>query len=205
MPKCSGLAVYLGVLVGLVVHVAPAGVASACVHDFVETGFSVVDGSTSPVRFCSEFDRLGGVDTLGYPISVPFSLTDGFHYQAFQRAILQWRPDTQRAEIVNAFDILHDVGQDVELEARGIPASRADASGGDWQAARTERWTWLADAEITARYLAAPRPALAPIWDASRSIELYGLPASHPERRGPFVIQRFQRIALQRWVDATPD
>jgi hypothetical protein len=175
-----------------------------CRHDFVETGFSVNDGATSPVRFCSEFDRLGGLDTLGYPISTPFKLTDGFHYQAFQRAILQWRADSQRAELVNTFDILHNVGKDGELDARGVPAWQPDASGGDWEAARTERWTWLEDAGITARYLASPLPELSVTWDEARSTELYGLPTSRPERRGPFVIQRFQRIALQRWVDATP-
>ena len=33
------------------------------------------------------------------------------------------------------------------------------------------------------------------------SIELHGLPMSHPETFGPFVVQRFQRTALQHWVE----
>ena len=33
------------------------------------------------------------------------------------------------------------------------------------------------------------------------SIEFHGLPMSRPERVGPFVIQRFQRTALQHWVE----
>jgi hypothetical protein len=127
------------------------------------------------------------VDVLGYPVSVPFTLTDGFHYQAFQRAVLQWRPELDRAELINIFDILHDVGMDPDLDARGIPAWQPDASGGDWMAARAERLSWLSDREIADHYLAAPTPKLTANWAVERSIELYGLPTSRPERRGPFV------------------
>ncbi len=38
----------------------------------------------------------------------------------------------------------------------------------------------------------------------NRSIELYGLPMSRPERFGPFISQRFQRVAFQLWVEEVP-
>ncbi|MER3406286.1 MAG: hypothetical protein C4289_14920 [Chloroflexota bacterium] len=34
--------------------------------------------------------------------------------------------------------------------------------------------------------------------------ERYGLPMSLPERFGPFVSQRFQRVTLQLWLDTVP-
>lgn len=36
------------------------------------------------------------------------------------------------------------------------------------------------------------------------AIELSGLPMSRPGRRGPFMVQRLQRIAFQYWVEAVP-
>jgi hypothetical protein len=73
---------------------------------------------------------------------------------------------------------------------------RDDGSSGDWQRARQIRLAWLTDAPIRAAYLAAG--------SEERAVELYGLPMSQPERMGPFVSQRFQRIGLQRWVESVP-
>jgi hypothetical protein len=40
-------------------------------------------------------------------------------------------------------------------------------------------------------------------WHPTESaIQVYGLPMSRPEQHGPFVTQRFQRIALQKWTEA---
>ena len=36
------------------------------------------------------------------------------------------------------------------------------------------------------------------------SILLYGLPMTHPQKIGPFIVQRFQRAAFQRWVESVP-
>src|SRR4030042_1936153 len=124
---------------------------SSAIFDYTLTN----DGG---IRFADEFQRLGGVDTLGYPASYRFQLADGFTYQLTQGALLQWRP----------------------------------------------RLGGLTHEAIKARYLANPNPQVIPEWNVDRSIELYGLPMSYPERFGPFISQRFQRVALQLWLDEVP-
>ncbi len=165
-------------------------------------GYRVVDDE---VRFWSEFRRLGGVTTLGYPISRRYVGKDGFTYQAFQRGVLQWRPERGVAELANTFEQLTAAGQDPSLLAAGIPLPVIDdGSGGDWNRARQIRLGWLTDPSIAAAFVANPNPAAIATWSVDRSIELYGLPASRPVRSGPFVVQRFQRISLQLWVDDVP-
>ena len=149
------------------------------------------------IGFWNSFNRLGGVDALGYPSSGRFQL-DGFTYQAAQGALLQWRPELGRAVLANTFEMLQDAGKDGWLsEAKGIPAPIADdGSGGDWERAKAARLSWLTNDAIKAKYLSAG--------SVERAIELYGLPMSKPEKRGPFVVQRFQRIAFQLWVEDVP-
>lgn len=50
------------------------------------TGFAITDDASA--RFWSEFQRLGGVPALGYPISDRF-MWDGFLVQATQRVVMQ--------------------------------------------------------------------------------------------------------------------
>jgi hypothetical protein len=165
-------------------------------------GFRVVDDGA---RFWSEFRRLGGVATLGFPISQPYVGTDGFTYQAFQRGILQWRPELGIAYLANTYDMLSAARQDAILASMGIPVPIGnDGSNGDWSRARQTRLEWLTEPAITAKFLANPNPAAIAAWDVSRSIELYGLPTSMPTRSGPFVVQRFQRLSLQLWLDNVP-
>jgi hypothetical protein len=64
------------------------------------------------------------------------------------------------------------------------------------QLTKQTRLGWLTDPAITAAFEAAG--------STDRAIKLYGLPMSAPERHGPFIVQRFQRIAFQRWVDRVP-
>ncbi len=165
-------------------------------------GYRVVDDDA---RFWSEFRRLGGVATLGYPISRRYIGADGFTYQAFQRAILQWRPELRVAFLANAFDLLSKAGRDKLLAQAGIPAPIGDdGSGGDWNRAKAIRLGWLTHPAIAATFYANPSPASIPDWNELQSIQLYGLPASLPIRSGPFVVQRFQRISLQLWIDDVP-
>lgn len=72
------------------------------------------------VLFWSEFQRLGGVDAVGYPVSERFEW-EGFTVQVFQRAIFQWRPETRSVAFVNVFDRLHDLGKDDAKEAGILP------------------------------------------------------------------------------------
>lgn len=164
-------------------------------------GYAVVDRGAT--RWWSEFQRLGGVDALGYPISRPFTAADGFQYQAFQRAILQWRPEANAAVLANALDWLADAGHDEWAVARGIPkAIRDDGSNGDFERAVAIRLGWLTEPAIEQRFRA--NPASCSRWTVEEAIARYGLPASRPEKFGPFVVQRFQRVAFQYWVENAP-
>ena len=62
----------------------------------------------------------------------------------------------------------------------------------------------MTNEQIKAKYLANPNPDAISGWSVNRSIELYGLPMSRPERHGPFISQRFQRVAFQLWVEEVP-
>jgi spore germination protein len=177
-------------------------------HFFTQTGggggrgFWVVDDR---VRFWSEFQRLGGLATLGYPSSRRYVGADGFTYQVFQRGILQWRPEADQAYLANTFDQLTAAGRDRQLASIGIPLPIADdGSQGIWSVARQTRLGWLSEASIARAFRANPNPSAIADWNPDRAIQLYGLPASLPQRSGPFVVQRFQRISLQLWVDAVP-
>lgn len=171
----------------------------------LDTGF---DRKGQVTRFYTEFNRLGGVPVLGYPASNVFGLPDGFIYQATQSALLQWRPEigpSGSVALANVFDLLSQTGHDKDLLKLGIPAPVVDdGSGGNYANAQQIRLGWLTQPLIKARYLANPNPDAIKQWDAGSSVQLYGLPTSQPQRFGPFIVQRFQRVAFQLWIDAVP-
>ena len=171
------------------------GANSAVIFDYEVTN----DGG---ILFADEFDRLGGVDTLGYPASYRFEL-DGFTYQVTQRALLQWRSNIGVAYLGNIFEMLEHAGLDQWLlESKGIPLPiKDDGSNGDWNKARETRLSWLTNEQIKAKFLANPNPNAISDWNEDSAINLYGLPMSMPEKHGPFISQRFQRVAFQLWVD----
>jgi uncharacterized protein YkwD len=141
------------------------------------------------------------VDTLGYPVSQPY-VRDGFTYQAFQRGVLQWRPEMNAALLSNTFDWLTTADRDEWLGTLGIPAPLQDSSNGDWNRALNERLAWLTNEPIKNRFMTNPttgRP-----WTLAEAVNLYGVPQSRPEQRGPFIVQRFQRIAFQLWTESVP-
>jgi hypothetical protein len=170
-------------------------------------GFSVVDGGTDSsghsIKFWTEFQRLGGVNTLGYPVGEPYVGSDGFTYQPFQRALLQWRPELGQSELANSFEQLSTAGKDDWLyQSKGVPRPIADdGSNGDYQKAVATRLGWLTNSAIKQYFLSNPNPSAIGSWSQDAAIQLYGLPMSQPEQHGPFVSQRFQRIAFQLWTD----
>ena len=161
-------------------------------------GYSVVDREDQ--RWWSEFQRLGGVAALGYPISRPFRAGDGFfYYQAFQRGVLQWRPELGQAVLANSLDWLSAAGRDEWAATRGLPpAVNDDGSQGEFSRAVAIRLGWLTEPAIAQRFRQGP--AGEPL-SLEEAIARSGLPASQPERRGPFIIQRFQRVAFQYWIE----
>ena len=159
------------------------------------TGFGVRNFADGP-RFLDAFTRYGGVDVMGYPSSRPWIGPGGFYYQLTQRALMQWSPTTNEVQLANLYEILREAGHDDALYARSIPRSQLDESEtfGEAQAARMG---WMTDPVITQAFLANP---IEPD-SVDAAIELHGLPMSQPEAFGPFVVQRFQRTALQHWVE----
>ena len=96
-------------------------------HFFTQTapqgmGYSVLNEASAP--FWSEFQRLGGVQAVGYPISRRF-LWNGFVCQAMQRVVFQWDPQSGEVRFVNVFDLLSDAGLDDQLQARALCAETA--------------------------------------------------------------------------------
>lgn len=164
------------------------------------------DSSGHTIKFWSEFQRLGGVATLGYPVGEPYVGSDGFTYQPFQRGVLQWRPELDRALLSNTFEILQSASKDDWLlSVKGVPKPISDdGSGGSYAKAVSTRLGWMTNSAIKAKFMADPNPAAIPSWSVDQAIQLYGLPMSQPEQHGPFITQRFQRISFQLWTDSVP-
>jgi hypothetical protein len=156
-------------------------------------GYSVTDDADA--AFWTEFQRLGGVAQLGYPITGRFQ-HKGFLTQAFQKLALQWRPDTQQAVPVNVFDDLNERGADAWLDReRQIPP-----------AADTSPDAGLSFDEVMSRHIALldQYPALADFYqNAPDAVTRYGLPLSVKDY-GTFVAVRLQRGTLQLWTIDTP-
>ncbi|MCY4113715.1 MAG: hypothetical protein OXG33_07255 [Chloroflexi bacterium] len=160
------------------------------------TGFGVRNFADGP-RFFDAFTRYGGLDVMGYPTSRPWIGPGGFIYQLTQRALMQWSPDDGKVQLANVYEILREAGHDEALFARSIPRTEPDEST-TLADARAVRMGWMTDSAITQAFLANPIEADS----VDAAIELHGLPMSRPETFGPFVVQRFQRTALQHWVEA---
>lgn len=152
-------------------------------------GYAILNGAGA--NFWDEFQRLGGVDVLGYPISNRYG-DGGFVAQATQRAILQWQPDVGQVVLANVMDRLHDAGKDDALLAtRQVPPPLDPAvdAGKPFADLVRGRQALLDPAPpLKAAYFAAPDP-----------LARYGLPQSPPRDMGLVVVARTQRTALQLW------
>jgi cellulase (glycosyl hydrolase family 5) len=157
-------------------------------------GFTVTDDDGVPLW--SGFKALGGVDVLGYPVTRRFQM-DGFTVQAFQKAVLQWRPDSKSFAFLNTLDVLHDRGRDdwLSVYRQTPPPADTSADGGlSWD-------------RVVARHVAMLDKVPPPLKDAFLSdadwIDHYGLPVSTLETQNSVVV-RAQRAALQYWKVAVP-
>ncbi|MGB0388343.1 MAG: hypothetical protein ACPGWR_26285 [Ardenticatenaceae bacterium] len=169
-------------------------------HFFTQTaeegGFSVLDDGEA--RFWSEFERLGGVQTVGYPISRRY-MADGFVTQAFQKLILQWRPEVEQAWPVNVFDELSKAGFDDQLFSerqtpKRIESSTIDPPDASWEEVVDRRQGFLdANAAIRARYFFFDDP-----------LTVFGLPTSRVEDMGNHFAIRMQRAVFQQWTEEVP-
>lgn len=156
-------------------------------------GYSVTDDGAP---FWTWFRQLGGVDALGYPISRRM-LWDGQPAQAFQKAVLHWRPDLNRMVLVNIFDELSKAGKDPWLrQVRLVPRPQPirDEDKLDFGTIIVRRHALLeANPAIAARY-----------WAADDPLTIYGLPVSPVEDYESVVVVRLQRAVLQQWKTNRP-
>jgi hypothetical protein len=180
--------------------------------------------------FWTEFRRFGGLDVLGYPVSQPYhyppSANGGYWYQAFEKGILQWQPENQRAVMANAMDMFTEQKLDDDLRVLGIPAPK-DLSADD-----TATQSWLTEPQFLARYFYDPvaphssdpnRPGQTAFTNVDQAKMFFGVPRSTPDRLallGPigddgtrlslyplthsFMAQRFQTGGMQLFFDTNP-
>jgi lipoprotein-anchoring transpeptidase ErfK/SrfK len=169
-------------------------------HFFTQTGdgagkgFSVINDDSA--RFESEFYRLGGEGHLGYPISERYE-KDGLLHQAFQKAVLRWRPETASVEVVSVFNDASAAKYDQALLANyKIPLPL------DWTADAKRQWP-----EVVAAHQAIldSDPVLKGFYfSLSDPVELLGLPMSNVLDTGPVVLLRLEKGFLQRWKQDQP-
>ncbi len=169
-------------------------------------GFDIVDLPITPVGaapFWSAVQARGGPTYLGYPLSRAFVGRDGCVYQILQRVILQVCGDGQ-VQFANTFELLEQAGKDEWLAAfHSIPPPITGDGSTSFEQAVEIRLGWLTNPALREAYLQPPNGA-AGEWSQADAINLYGLPMSRPVDQGPFVSQRFQRIAMQWWKVAGP-
>ena len=158
-----------------------------------EGGFSVCDDDRA--RFLTPFQDWG-LQKIGYPISQRY-VRDGFVTQAFQKAIMQWRPEANHVVLANIFDDLHNDGFDEQLLiTRQTPNQLPAGSDGDIS------FTEVIEKRQT---LLSLRPALHDTYFASDDpLTFYGLPTSEVKDMGNHYAIRTQRAVLQEWKEDVP-
>jgi hypothetical protein len=132
----------------------------------------------------------------GYPISRRF-VYDGFVIQAFQKLVLQWRPEVGVAYPMNVFDELSEAGHDPRLfstRQTPYPMINFDPPGVSWAQIVAGRQALLnANVAIRTRYFSFSDP-----------LNVFGLPTSRVEDMGNHYAVRTQRAVFQQWKEAVP-
>ncbi|MGQ9677211.1 MAG: SH3 domain-containing protein [Chloroflexota bacterium] len=157
-------------------------------------GFSVTNRDGIP--FWDEFQRLGGFSAVGYPISARFQWK-GLTTQAFQKAVMQWNPETGQVDLVNTMDELHFAGKDEWLlKEYSVPKPVPDDFdvGRTWEQARDNRMLFIGKSQaMVDKYKSVPDP-----------LKLYGLPCSAIEEMEDHKVIRLQRGVLRQWTEDKP-
>ena len=199
----------LGVLLSLAL-VAPAQ-AVACNGTPLSNGclFTITGGDTSDPDDGFAVTNDGGIpfwdffksqnlQSVGYPISQRF-LFNGFTVQAFQKVMLQWRPDKgDRFDYLNTLDI---VANQYGLDLANVPQHRtlpADDGASFSQIVDNHLALLDQNPKIKAAFLAE-----------SDWLNLFGLPINYDEREvsgNPQGLQllRAQRIVFEIWNVPAP-
>ena len=154
--------------------------------------YDVINGSESygAVPFLAEFQRIGGVAALGYPLTRAITF-EGRPTQFFQKGVLQWQPATRSFAYLNVFDLLSAKGFDPVLATKYLipPPADTSADGGlNWDQVAARHIAILYEAPAIARYVLGT-----PNW-----LNRFGLPMSIQDY-GNVVVVRAQRAAFQWW------
>ncbi len=158
-----------------------------------EAGFAITNAGGIPLW--DQYQQLGGPASLGYPVSRRF-LWNGFVCQAVQKAVLQWRPETQSLAYINVLDQMHEQGRDAWLQAFRQTPPPFDTSSDDglsWSEVVARHWTFLdVSPEIRERY-----------WADAAPLDRFGLPVSYADA-GNSIVVRMQRAVFQYWKEDVP-
>lgn len=156
-------------------------------------GFMISDDSTS--QFWTWFQRVGGVYTLGYPVTHRFVYNNST-VQAMQKVVFRWDTTIQAPTFVNVFDELSSAGKDGWLlEVKQVPPAR------DWSSDNGKAWPEIVqnhlalldqDPEIKRYYQSVPF-----------NTDLFGLPMGARDFGNVFVV-RAQRVVFQHWKINVP-
>ncbi len=153
------------------------------------------------VAWWDAYRRLGGFRALGYPLGHPYAW-QGFDFQPFQSAVLQWSGADGSLRPANLLESLDAAGHTEWLrQFKQVPRPIQDDGATGFDDALRVRLGWLEDDSIRTRFINNPDPVRYVSWSLLDSVTRWGLPMSRPEAFGPFVAQRFQRGVLQHWVE----
>ena len=115
-------------------------------------------------------------------------------YQALQAGILRRAPRPSWSTCIPVLLAMSELGLDEWLLQWGVPAPAEDLRSDPNLPLETR--PGLADPPRAARRLPGRR--------GGEEARRLGLPMGEPERFGPFLAQRFERGALQLWLDRMP-
>ena len=173
------------------------GAQSAGILDYV---YEVTNEDGIP--FADAYERLGGVDTLGRPISNRFATLSGYAQVMEGYVLVMTEKGFKRWNTLNIFERFERAGLDDWLfHEKGIPRPIQGPNAGTWERKRQIRLSRLRNDKISAKFSANPNPEKIRAWNDDQAVRLYGLPMSYPERHGPFISQRFQKVAFRLWVE----
>jgi hypothetical protein len=179
-------------------------------------GYAVLDDDKG--NFWTEFRRYGGVDVLGYPVSQPYHYPQdglqGLWYQAFQRGILQFHPETGRAELANVFEQFTEADPCNSPDAKcldnrllyfGIPLPKVPDQAGEPPYTTEQRMGWLTEPRLLARYFFDPvayhssepdRPGETAFATQEQAWAFFGLPQGEAER---LTLREPERPSAELW------
>jgi hypothetical protein len=159
-----------------------------------QTGFTITDDDSIP--FWTTYQRLGGANVLGYPITRRFACQERT-CQITQRGFMRGTSDASRVELVNIMEILTDLGKNDHLAHDHhvpYPATQRDEAGKTFDEIAKARLTWLdGHGALSAFYARLPAP-----------LDALGLPTSPVTDVGPALAVRFQRAVVYQWKSDQP-